>query len=82
MVNLEQYKKICIACDRVLNAASDNDEIISMPILHVIREHPEFLKKYGFIYSANKNLSPKSKNIFIFLTGIFFFNLIFYIFFE
>ena len=56
MINLDQYKKICIACDKILNTASDNDEIISIPILHVIREHPEFLKNYGFIYSTARRL--------------------------
>ena len=63
MINLEQYKKICIACDGILNAASDNDEIISIPLLHVIREHPEFLKKYGFIYSADRILKSRSRYI-------------------
>jgi len=63
MINLEQYKKICIACDGILNAASDNDEIISIPLLHVIREHPEFLKKYGFIYSLDRILKSRSRYI-------------------
>jgi len=63
MINLEQYKKICIACDEILNTASDNDEIISIPLLHVIREHPEFLKKYSFIYSVDKILKSRSKYI-------------------
>ena len=44
-MNLQQYKKICSACDRILHSAGNNDEIVSFPILHVIREHPEYLKQ-------------------------------------
>jgi hypothetical protein len=64
MINLGQYKKICIACDKILHIASDKDEIISIPILHVIREHPEFLEKYNFIYSKTNSVRIKSEKIF------------------
>ena len=63
-MNLKQYKKVCIACDRILDAASKNDEIISFPILHVIREHPEYLKLYNFIFSKTRNIETKPFNLF------------------
>ena len=59
-MNLKQYKIICMACDRILNIASDNDSIVSIPILHVIREHPEFVKKYNFIYPRIRETKSKS----------------------
>ena len=63
-MNLKQYKKVCIACDKILDAASNNDEIVSFPILHVISEHPVFLKTYDFIFSKNRNIESKSLNLF------------------
>jgi len=63
-MNLKQYKKVCVACDKILDAASNNDEIISFPILHVLREHPVFFKPYSFIFSKAKSVESKSLNLF------------------
>ena len=59
-MNIQQYKKICSACDRILHSAGNNDEIVSFPILHVIREHPEYLKQYNFIFPQALNIKSKS----------------------
>ena len=63
-MNLKQYKKVCIACDKILDAASNNDEIVSFPILHVLREHPVFLKPYNFIFSKARSVESKPLNLF------------------
>ncbi len=63
-MNLQEYKKICSACDRILNLASNNDEIVAFPILHVIREHPEYLKMYDFIFPKSRNFKSKPFKLF------------------
>ena len=64
MIDLQQYKDLCIACDKILDDASDLDEVISIPILHVLREHPHWLKQYNFLFNEYKNYKYKSKNLF------------------
>lgn len=66
LIDLLQYKNLCIASDKILDAASSIDEIVSIPILHVLREHPEFLKLYNFIFNNDNNSESnnKTKNLF------------------
>ena len=64
MIDLQQYKKVCLACDKILNSASDNDEVVAIPILHVLREHPQCLKLYNFLFNEEKNLKSSSLNLF------------------
>ena len=45
-MNEELYRSLCVACDRVLLAADSTVERVSIPWLHVVREHPIFLKNY------------------------------------
>jgi len=42
----EQYKLLCLACDSVLLADDARMETIAIPWLHVMREHPIFLRQY------------------------------------
>jgi len=61
LIDLQQYKKVCAACDKILEAASEIDEVVSIPMLHVLREHPECLNRYNFLFS--KQNKSKSKSI-------------------
>jgi len=63
LIDLQQYKNLCIACDKILEDASDNDEVVSIPMLHVLREHPQCLKLYNFIFNEDKNFKSKSINL-------------------
>ena len=63
LIDLQQYKTICIACDKILDAASGIDEVVSIPMLHVLREHPQCLKLYNFIFNEDKNFKSKSVNL-------------------
>lgn len=49
-LNEEQYRLLCESCDRVLMAPDSTVERISIPWLHVIREHPVFLENYSDIF--------------------------------
>ena len=64
LIDLQQYKNLCIACDKILDDASDNDEVVSIPMLHVLREHPECLKFYNFIFSKKRNIKSRSLDLF------------------
>ena len=48
-MNEQLYRSLCVACDRILLAADSTIERVSIPWLHVVREHPSFLKNYNEI---------------------------------
>jgi hypothetical protein len=50
----EQYRLLCEACDQVLLAPDSTIERISIPWLHVIREHPVFLTSYIDLFKPAK----------------------------
>jgi hypothetical protein len=45
------YKNLCKICDEILLSKHSNPTRIAISWLHVLREHPEFLKKYSSIFS-------------------------------
>ncbi len=49
-LNKKQYIKLAKLCDRLLLSSDTSLERISIPWLHVVREHPVFLKNYVSIY--------------------------------
>jgi hypothetical protein len=56
-LNEEQYRKVCEACDRVLLSSGTTLERIAVPWLHVLREHPFFLKDYQSLFVVSSVLS-------------------------
>ena len=56
-----QYKTLCKSCDEVLNMDHFGSELIAIPWLHVIREHPVFLTQYEELF--NKQINKIHKNI-------------------
>lgn len=42
----DEYRALCVECDRVLRAPDATMERIAIPLLHVMREHPMFLERY------------------------------------
>jgi len=60
-LNEEQYKQVCEACDRVLWAPDSDLERMAIPWLHVIREHPSFLKDYEDLFDDFGQASLKKK---------------------
>lgn len=65
-MNLEQYNQLCRACDDILNESDATNELISIPCLHIIREHPTILKRYSNIFNDGYNY----ENMFIFYKKI------------
>ena len=59
------YKTLCEQFDKVLLSKRSNEFIIANPYLHVLRLHPNFLKKY-----TNKSLFNFSLDFFISLLKI------------
>jgi hypothetical protein len=52
-LNEEQYKQVCEACDRVLEMPGSTLGRMSIPWLHVLREHPSFLKDYEGLFAPS-----------------------------
>ena len=48
-----EYVNLCEGCDSLLLAEDSTLERISIPWLHIIREHPMFLKKYVNLFNGN-----------------------------
>ena len=63
MIDLQQYKKVCVACDKILEAASGIDEVVSIPLLHVLREHPQCLNRYNFIFNKQNKIKSQYINL-------------------
>ena len=54
IIDLEKYKEICKECDEILLSPEANEVTVAIPILHVIREHPVFLKQYESLFDKNQ----------------------------
>ncbi|RTY34209.1 hypothetical protein EKD00_08515 [Chlorobium phaeovibrioides] len=54
-MNESQYRRICIVCDYILNAKDSTIERVAIPWLHIIREHPVFLKNYTDLLYSKRN---------------------------
>lgn len=52
-MNEKQYFKLCKECDELLVAEDATFERICISWLHIIREHPVFLKKYKKIFQSS-----------------------------
>lgn len=52
IVNEAQFRSLCEACDQVLLAPDSTIERVSIPWLHVIREHPEVLAQYTDVFDS------------------------------
>lgn len=48
-----QYRDLCEACDELL-AEDASDERVAISWLHVIREHPVFVRQYAHLFDAGK----------------------------
>ena len=48
-----EYVNLCKGCDSLLLAGDSTLERVGIPWLHIIREHPMFLKKYVTLFNAN-----------------------------
>ena len=70
IIDLEKYKEICKVCDEILLSPDANEVIVSIPILHVIREHPVFLKQYESLFDKNQIKKNKIKLGIGFKTGV------------
>jgi hypothetical protein len=57
----EQYRQVCEACDRVLRMPGSTLERISIPWLHVLREHSFVLKYYEGLVVPSTTLGSVAK---------------------
>lgn len=46
------YRLLCNTCDSILFEGRENPELIAIPWLHVIREHPTFLDNYVDLFTS------------------------------
>lgn len=52
-MNEKQYLALCEACDRILMASDSSIERVAIPWLHIVREHPVFLRNYEELFEAS-----------------------------
>lgn len=52
-MNIDDYYKICKICDNILLDKKSTETTISIPLLHVVRDHPIFLNQYDSIFIKN-----------------------------
>ena len=50
-----QYHALCEACDRVLLSPDSTTDRVAIKWLHVIREHPEYMKNYADLFKPVKD---------------------------
>jgi hypothetical protein len=60
-LNEEQYRQTCEACDQVLQMPGSALERMSIPWLHVLREHPSLLKDYEALFAPSTVLDKAVK---------------------
>jgi len=53
-LNEDDYKLLCYECDNLLNDKNTSPERVSNSWLHIVREHPDFLKNYIDIFEPKK----------------------------
>lgn len=71
-----EYKRLCQDCDFILRTRSSRICTLAIPWLHIIREHPMFLKNYQLHWNSEWFLRARILNIFLFfkyLAGWFFY---------
>jgi hypothetical protein len=71
------YKKLCNYCDRILLSNKNSLSILAYSKLHVIKNHPEFIKEYIPIKSESKK-KIKVKVIFFLLSIVNYIKLFFF----
>jgi len=59
--NTKNFKEICETCDRVLSKSIEIKEVVAIPYLHVLREHPFWVENYYPIFNY-KNIKHPIKN--------------------
>ena len=60
-LNEEQYRLLCMTCDRVLQSHDATVECIAIPWLHVIREHPMFLTGYVNLFESDRGIKGSAR---------------------
>ena len=58
MINEKQYLQLCKTFNNILKSPLSNLETISIPWLHIIREHPIVLNRYINVYNKNILYKP------------------------
>ncbi len=67
-MNIEDYYKICNICDNILLDKKSTETTTSIPLLHVVRDHPIFLNQYDSFFYKNK--SKTKLNYFLLVKSI------------
>lgn len=55
-MNENQYKELCRLTDQVLLAPDATPACVSIPWLHIIREHPVFLENYESLFLPDRDI--------------------------
>ena len=63
MINKKEYELLCRIYDKVLLHDSVSKYIVANTSLHILREHPDFLKKYQILFTSSR-LKSKFDTVF------------------
>lgn len=66
----EQYRRLCLACDSILTKPNSPPDTISVPWLHVIREHPIMLRNYRYLFDSEFSRSVLKQFAFQSILGV------------
>ncbi len=56
----QEYSAVAAACDQLLQAPDAGVERLAVPLLHVLKEHPSWLRQYEPALRASAAGGPKS----------------------
>lgn len=62
-MNEEQYRSLCDACDKALEAGEETIERVAIPFLHVIREHPMLLVAYAELFDSPSHITRLTRRL-------------------
>ena len=63
MINKNEYQLLCRAFDEILLFNKANNAIIANTWLHVLREHPVFLKNYNHLFQPSTSYRRSERNL-------------------
>ena len=56
-MNIYQYQYLCRVADEILLAQDSSHVRVAIPWLHIVREHPFFIKNYEFLFEQKRRYS-------------------------
>ncbi len=63
MISENDYQKLCQTCDEILLSDKADNKILANTWLHILREHPFFLKNYDYLFEYTNSIKLAKRSI-------------------